>query len=95
MKSFKQHMQEAEYQGKKVTLNKPFSDSSVKGKKKSVYVRGKNGKVKKVSFGDPKMSIKKGNPDRKRSYCARSKGIKGGGTDKTKTNYWSRKAWDC
>ena len=52
------------------------------------------GQVKKVNFGDPKMSIKKDQPARKKSYCARSGGIKGK-TSKLSANYWSRKAWDC
>jgi hypothetical protein len=47
-----------------------------------------------VRFGDPNMSIKKGQPARKASYCARSGGIKGTG-DKLSANYWSRKAWSC
>ncbi len=40
------------------------------------------------------MTIKKGIPARKKSYCARSGGITGT-TDKFSANYWSRKAWDC
>jgi hypothetical protein len=50
--------------------------------------------VKKVNFGDPNMSIKKDQSARKKSYCARSGGIKGK-TSKLSANYWSRKAWDC
>ena len=65
-------------------------------KKSKVYVKDpKTGNVKKVNFGDKSMTIKKSNKSNKASYCARSKGIEGGGTDKTKANYWSRKAWDC
>ena len=30
----------------------------------------------------------------KKSYCARSAGIKGG-KGKMSANYWSRRAWDC
>ena len=85
---------EAEYKGKKVTLNKPFRTPG--GPKKfSVYVMNKKGKVIKVNFGDPHMEIKDDSPNHKKSYCARSKGIKGGGKDKTKANYWSRKQWKC
>ena len=50
--------------------------------------------VKLVRFGDPQMSIKKNQPARKKSYCARSGGIKGK-SNKLSANYWSRKAWDC
>lgn len=85
---------EAEYQGKKVTLNKPFRTPD--GPKKfSVYVMGKKGKVIKVNFGDPSMEIKQDSPKNKKSYCARSAGIEGGGQDKTKANYWSRRQWKC
>lgn len=91
---FKNSIQEATYKGKKVKLNKPFKTPDGP-KKSSVYVKNSKGNVVKVNFGDKSMSIKKDQPNRKKSYCARSKGIKGGGTDKTKANYWSRKAWDC
>jgi hypothetical protein len=40
-------------------------------KKKSAVLAKKNGKVKLVRFGDPKLSIKKDQPARERSYCAR------------------------
>lgn len=87
-------LNEAEYKGKKVTLNKPFRTPD--GPKKfSVYVIGKKGKVIKVNFGDPNMKIKDNIPARKKSYCSRSAGIEGGGKDKTKANYWSRKQWKC
>ena len=82
----------AEYQGKKVRLNKPFRTPGEK-KKFAVYVK-KDDKVVKVRFGDPKMSIKKDQPGRKKSYCARSGGIKGK-NDRTSPNYWSRKQWGC
>lgn len=81
----------AEYQGKKITLNKPTRGDV---KKFKVFVKNAKGKVIKVNFGDPNMSIKKDQPDRKKSYCARSGGIKGK-NDKTSANYWSRKAWNC
>lgn len=89
----------AKYQGKSVTLNKPRrigKGESGSGKKKSVvYVKDPGtGNVKRVMFGDPNLSIKKNQPGRKKNYCARSAG-QGNLTDKTKANYWSRKAWDC
>ena len=96
MKTFLEHLDvvaEAQYKGKDVPLNKPMP---VDVKKSKVFVKNpKTGNVKKVNFGDKSMSIKKDQPGRKKSYCARSKGIEGGGTDKTKANYWSRRAWDC
>jgi 2'-5' RNA ligase len=87
-----QLISEAEYKGKKVPLNKPMRGDV---KKFKVYVKGKDGRVVKVNFGSKDYNIKKNNPDRKKSYCSRSKGIKGGGKDRTKANYWSRRAWNC
>ena len=96
LKSFYEHLDvldEAEYQGKDVPLNTPMKGDV---KKSKVFVKDpKTGNVKKVNFGDKSMSIKKDQAGRKKSYCARSAGIEGGGKDKTKANYWSRKAWDC
>ena len=54
----------------------------------------RGGPKKKVYFGDPNMSIKKDQPKRKSSYCARSGGIKGK-SSKLSANYWSRRAWGC
>ena len=66
----------------------------VQGGKKFVVKACEGGKEKIVRFGHANMSIKKNQPARKRSYCARSAGIKGG-KGKMSANYWSRKAWDC
>ena len=83
---------EATYKGKTVPLNKPMSGDV---KKSKVYVDPDgDGKAQKVNFGDKKLSIKKNIPARKKSYCARSSG-QGNLTDKTKANFWSRKAWEC
>lgn len=80
----------ATYKGKKVTLNRPFRTPN--GPKKSaVYVKGKGGKAKIVRFGDPKMSIKKHNPARRKSFRARHKCATA--KDKTTPRYWSCKAW--
>ena len=85
---------EATYKGRKVSLNKPFRTPG--GPKKSaVYVDPDgDGKAKIVRFGDPNLSIKKDQPARKRSYCARSSG-QGNLTKKDSANYWSRRAWNC
>jgi|TARA_S200002703_G_scaffold154078_1_gene156361 hypothetical protein len=66
----------------------------VQGGKKFVVKACEGGKEKLIRFGDANMSIKKNRPARKKSYCARSAGIKGG-KGKMSANYWSRKAWDC
>lgn len=74
----------ATYQGRKVTLNKPMKGDV---KKFKVYVRGENGRVVKVNFGDPNMTIKKSNPARRKSFRARHKCSNPG--PKTKARYWS------
>jgi hypothetical protein len=92
MKRFKEFIDEATYQGKTVPLNKPMKGDV---KKSKVYVDPDgDGKAQKVNFGDKNLSIKKGIPARKKSYCARSGG-QGNLTNKASANYWSRKAWDC
>jgi len=65
-----------------------------KGKSQFTVLAKKGSDVKKVNFGDADMSIKKDQPARKKSYCARSAGIKGA-NDKFSANYWSRKKWEC
>jgi len=72
--------------------NSPRRD--VQGGKKSVVRACQNGKERIIRFGDANMSIKKSNPARKKSYCARSGGIKGA-SNKLSANYWSRRAWGC
>lgn len=85
-------VKEAEYHGREVPLGKPMAGDV---KKSKVFVKDPStGNVKKVNFGDKTLSIKKHIPARKKSYCARSSG-QGNLTDKTKANYWSRRAWDC
>ena len=72
------------------TLNKPFLTPGGP-KKRSVYVKNANGNVVKVNFGDPNMSIKRDNPERRKSYRARH-GCDNPGP-KWKANYWSCKFW--
>lgn len=80
----------AEYQGRKVQLNKPFRTPD--GPKKfSVYVMNEKGNVVKVNFGDPNMKIKKNIPERRKSFRARHNCDNPG--PKYKARYWSCKAW--
>ena len=82
--------QASEYQGRKVTLNKPFRTPS--GPKKfSVYVKNDKGNVVKVNFGDPNMEIKRDIPARRRSFRARHRCETPG--PKWKARYWSCKMW--
>ena len=78
---------EAEYQGRKVKLNKPMQGDV---KKFKVYVKDGD-KVKKVKFGDPNMRIKKSNPKRRKSFRARHNCDNPG--PKTKARYWSCRKW--
>ena len=81
------------YRGEKFSgYNKPKRTSG--GRKKSAVLAKKGSKVKLVRFGDPKLSIKKDQPARKKSYCARSAGIKGE-NNIFSANWWSRRAWGC
>lgn len=82
--------EESEYQGEKVTLNKPFKTPD--GPKKfAVYVKNDKGNVIKVTFGDPDMEIKRDDPDRKANYRARHNCSDPG--PKWKANYWSCRMW--
>ena len=82
-------IQEAKYQGRTVTLNKPMKGDV---KKSKVYVKDPStGNIKKVNFGDKNMTIKKDNPARRKSFRARHKCDQK--KDKTSAGYWSCKAW--
>ena len=80
-------IEEAEYQGRKVKLNKPMRGDV---KKFKVYVKNEKGNVVKVNFGDPNMRIRKSNPARK-SFRARHNCDNPG--PKWKARYWSCKKW--
>ena len=85
-----EYAEAAEYQGRKVTLNKPFLTPDGP-KKRSVYVKNEKGNVVKVNFGDPNMKIKKNDPARRKSFRARHNCDNPG--PKWKARYWSCKAW--
>ena len=81
-------MWEAEYQGRKVKLNKPMAGDV---KKFKVYVKNPKGNVVKVNFGQKGVKIKKTNPDRRRSFRARHNCDNPG--PKHKARYWSCRKW--
>lgn len=84
-------IEEAIYQGNKVSLGKPKRGGS---KKFYVYVKGclsDKKKVKKISFGDPNMKIKKSNPKRRKSFRARHKCATA--KDRCTARYWSCRKW--
>ena len=87
-------LEEAEYQGRKVQLGKP-SQGDVK--KFKVYVKNPKGNVVKVNFGHggpgkgKGMSIKKNNPERRKSFRARHNCDNPG--PRHKARYWSCRKW--
>ena len=86
--------QEAEYQGRKVKLGKPMQGDV---KKFKVYVKNPKGNVVKVNFGHggpgkgKGMSIKKNNPERRKSFRARHNCDNPG--PRHKARYWSCRKW--
>lgn len=77
---------EAEYQGKKVELNKPRRMS---GKHKfAVFTKNDKGRVVKVQWGQPGATIKNDNPEASRSFRARHK-------CKTPGPRWKARWWAC
>lgn len=81
-----EEVNEAEYHGKKVNLNKPFRTSG--GPKKfAVYTKNDKGNVVKVGFGDPHLSVKNRDPKRAKSFRARHHCENPG--PKWKAKYWS------
>tara|TARA_R100000773_G_scaffold14105_1_gene12919 strand:+ start:6785 stop:7042 length:258 start_codon:yes stop_codon:yes gene_type:complete len=84
----------AKFKGKSVRLGKPSRIRKGQpgyGRKKSqVYVRAGK-RIKRITFGDPNMKIKKNIKGRRKSFrarhnCATAK-------DRTTARYWSCKAW--
>ena len=78
-------LQEAEYRGKDVPLNKPKRGGS---KKFYVYTKNKKGNVVKVSFGGTTgLNVKIDEPGARSSFAARHKCDTK--KDKTKPGYWA------
>ena len=86
--TYANEIDEAEYKGKDVSLNKPKSGGP---KKWYVYVKNpKTGKVIKVSYGSPVMTAKWNDPGARKSFAARHQCAKK--KDKTKAGYWACRA---
>ena len=98
LKNMKEGINEAEYQGRKVKLNKPTRGDV---KKFKVYVKNPKGNVVKVNFGhggtsakkagEKTMQIQKDIPSRKKAFRARHNCDTPG--PRHKARYWSCKAW--
>jgi len=83
-------LDEAEYQGRTVTLNKPFRTPD--GPKKfSVYVLNDKGNAVKVNFGDPDMEIRRDDPQARKNFRSRHNCDNPGPKDKAR--YWSCYQW--
>ena len=87
----KQAVAKAEYQGRQVELDKPFRMPAGSTKKFGVYVKDGD-KVKKVTFGDPNMEIRRDDADARRNF--RSRHSCDAATDKTTPRYWSCRMWE-
>ena len=80
-------IEEAEYKGREVKLNKPTRDSSG-GKAYKVYVRDpKTKKIKIVRFGSGGLKAKINDPKARQAFAKRHKCSTR--NDKTKASYWS------
>ena len=91
----KEFINEAEYQGRKVQLGKIMQGDV---KKSKVYVKNDKGKVVKVNFGfggksahGKRMTIKKNNPARRKSFRARMNCDNPG--PRWKPRYWACRTW--
>jgi hypothetical protein len=89
------NLNEAEYKGRKVQLGKIMQGDV---KKSKVYVKNDKGKVVKVNFGfggksahGKRMTIKKNNPARRKSFRARHHCESPG--PRWKPRYWACKTW--
>lgn len=86
LESMEEEINEAEYRGRDVDLNKPFRTPG--GPKKfAVYVKTPKGNVKKVTFGDPGLRVRNKNKKAAKSFRARHKCDQK--KDRTTPGYWS------
>lgn len=87
----KEDVTKAEYQGKTVSLNKP---RRIQGGNKKFEVFVQDGdKVKRVTFGDPNMQIRRDNPKARANF--RSRMSCDTASDKTSARYWSCRMWEA
>ncbi len=78
---------EAEYRGRKVDLNKPFRTPG--GPRKfAVYTKNESGNIVKVGFGQPGMRVNNDDPAKARSFRKRMRCDNPGPR-------WKAKWWSC
>lgn len=87
-----EYLSEAEVKKKQPRLGKVTRNPSGSKKKFHVYVKC-GGKVKKISFGDPGLSIKRDSAARRKNFRARHKCDKPAGKDRCTARYWSCYQW--
>lgn len=82
-----EQIDEAEYRGRKVNLNKPFRTPS--GPRKfAVYTKNEKGNVVKVGFGQPGMRVNNADPKKAKSFQKRMRCDSPGPK-------WKAKWWSC
>lgn len=84
-------IEKADYQGREVELDQPFRLPAGSTKKFGVYVKDGD-RTKKVTFGDPKMEIRRDDPEARANF--RSRHSCDTATDKTSARYWSCRMWE-
>jgi len=87
-----EYLSEAEVKKKQPRLGKVTRNPAGSKKKFHVYVKC-GGRVKKISFGDPGLSIKRDSPARRKNFRARHKCDKPAGKDRCTARYWSCYQW--
>jgi hypothetical protein len=87
-----EHLAEAAVKKKSPRLGKVTRNPSGSKKKFHVYVKC-GGRVKKISFGDPGLSIKRDSAARRKNFRARHKCDKPAGKDRCTARYWSCYQW--
>lgn len=86
------YAEKAEYQGREVALDKPFRLPKGSSKKFGVYVKDGD-RVKRVTFGDPSMEIRRDDPEARANFRARHSCDTA--TDKTSARWWSCRMWSA
>lgn len=90
--SEEEYLSEAQVKKKQPRLGKVTRNPSGSKKKFHVYVKC-GGRVKKISFGDPGLSIKRDSAARRKNFRARHKCDKPAGKDRCTARYWSCYQW--
>lgn len=84
-------VEKAEYRGREVELDKPFRLPAGSSKKFGVHVKDGD-RVRRVTFGDPNMEIRRDDPEARANFRARHSCDTA--TDKTSARYWSCRMWE-